>query len=381
MAVFKDRVQETSTTGGTGTLTLAGAVAGFRTFLSAYGTTAVVVRYGIYQASTGAWEVGEGTYTGSTLTLSRTIILASSNAGSVVTFTTATLSVWSDFDASFVNNLATLAPTTLLVRDSAGNIGGAPNVFAGSGFIAFGSAPATVGVGRLSNNQFFYAQDASAADRQLLGIDASGYLQVGGGVLQSLFGGDDVILGNEFGQIIRGGAFVSTVISTKQLVLVESSGTGVTCDLAVVEKSLSSNFTNATVTMTSSLLQFAVLPNETWDFDITGMHQAGSSATTTGTKFQLTGPAGSALLGAWIDARGASPTALSFSGMSMGSAVGAFGTTGSGAVYPFSIHGSVTNGANAGQVILQMATQTAGTNLSSILLAGAKLTARRTNRV
>jgi hypothetical protein len=82
--VLKDRVKETSTTAGTGTLTLAGAVTGFQSF-SAVGNGNTTY-YAIVDAATGDWEVGIGTYTSSGTTLSRTTVLSSSNSGSLVTF-------------------------------------------------------------------------------------------------------------------------------------------------------------------------------------------------------------------------------------------------------------------------------------------------------
>lgn len=82
--VLKDRVKETSTTAGTGTLTLAGAVSGFQSF-SAVGNGNTTY-YAIVDAATGDWEVGIGTYTSSGTTLSRTTVLSSSNGGSLVTF-------------------------------------------------------------------------------------------------------------------------------------------------------------------------------------------------------------------------------------------------------------------------------------------------------
>jgi hypothetical protein len=81
--VVKDRVQETSATAGTGTLTLAGAVLGFQSFLAVGdGNTT----YYTIADPAGDWEVGIGTYTASGTTLSRDIVLSSSNGGSLVTF-------------------------------------------------------------------------------------------------------------------------------------------------------------------------------------------------------------------------------------------------------------------------------------------------------
>ena len=91
--VLADRVQETSTTTGTGTLTLAGAVAGFQSFAAiGNGNTCY---YTITNAA-GAWEVGIGTYTTAGTTLSRTTVLSSSNSGSLVNFT-GTLNVFCDY--------------------------------------------------------------------------------------------------------------------------------------------------------------------------------------------------------------------------------------------------------------------------------------------
>ena len=98
--IIKDRVQETSNTTGTGTLTLNGAVTGFQSFASAIGNGNTTY-YGIYANGYSDWEVGVGTvsYTGGVGYLARTTVLASSNAGSLVNFTEAQLSVWGDMPA------------------------------------------------------------------------------------------------------------------------------------------------------------------------------------------------------------------------------------------------------------------------------------------
>ncbi len=88
---FFDRVRETSATTGTGTLTLAGAVTGFRSF-SAVGDGART--YYSIEAPDGGWEVGIGTYTSSGTTLSRDTVLASSNAGSLVSLAAGTKQVF-----------------------------------------------------------------------------------------------------------------------------------------------------------------------------------------------------------------------------------------------------------------------------------------------
>jgi len=81
--VVKDRVKESSTTSGTGTLTLAGAVTGFQAFSAAL-SNGDTTYYAIAESSTGAWEVGLGTYTASGTTLARTTVLSSSDGGTAI---------------------------------------------------------------------------------------------------------------------------------------------------------------------------------------------------------------------------------------------------------------------------------------------------------
>jgi hypothetical protein len=159
----KDRVRETSTTAGTGTLTLAGAVSGFQAF-SVIGD-ANTTYYGIVDATTGDWEVGIGTYTLSGTTLSRTTVLSSSNAGSLVNFAANSKDVFVTYPSSksvyydASSNLPITGETTisvssasdalritqtgtgnaLLVEDSA-NPDPSPFVIDNSGFVAAGSS-------------------------------------------------------------------------------------------------------------------------------------------------------------------------------------------------------------------------------------------------
>lgn len=103
---YADRVKETSTTTGTGDLTLLGAPTGYQTFssaISAFNTCYYTIAHQIL----GEWEVGYGTLSG-TGTLTRTKILASSNSGSVVTFSAGTKDV---FVTSPAKSLTQAIPT------------------------------------------------------------------------------------------------------------------------------------------------------------------------------------------------------------------------------------------------------------------------------
>jgi hypothetical protein len=81
--VIKDRVRQTSTTAGTGTITLSGSVTGYQDF-SVIGTGNTTY-YTIADQSGSNWEVGLGTYT-SPNQLARTTVYESSNANALVNF-------------------------------------------------------------------------------------------------------------------------------------------------------------------------------------------------------------------------------------------------------------------------------------------------------
>ena len=102
----RDRVKETTTTTGTGTITLGGAVTGFRTFSSVLSDNDTT-----YYAIVGEtqFEVGLGTY--SSNTLARTTVLSSSNSNSAVSFSTGTKNVF-----------ITQPSGKAVFRDASGNI-------------------------------------------------------------------------------------------------------------------------------------------------------------------------------------------------------------------------------------------------------------------
>lgn len=99
--VIADRVQETTTTTGTGTVTLLGAVTGFQSF------AAIGNGNSTFYCITGGteWENGIGTYTSAGTTLSRTTVLSSSNSGSLVNFSAGTKNVFVTYPAERSINL------------------------------------------------------------------------------------------------------------------------------------------------------------------------------------------------------------------------------------------------------------------------------------
>ena len=114
--VNRDRVLETSTTTGTGTYTLAGAVTGFQDFsVVGNGNTCHYAAWEVDGSGnpSGGWETGLGTYTASGTTLARTTIYASSNAGAAVNWSAGTRRI----------ACAPLTSGTLVVRQPGGTAG------------------------------------------------------------------------------------------------------------------------------------------------------------------------------------------------------------------------------------------------------------------
>lgn len=97
MPLYSDRVKETTTTTGTGDITLAGAASGFESFNTAFSTDNPF--YYCVALST-EWEVGIGYLSGST-TLVRDKVLASSNSDTAVSFSAGTKDVFCTIPAKF----------------------------------------------------------------------------------------------------------------------------------------------------------------------------------------------------------------------------------------------------------------------------------------
>jgi hypothetical protein len=159
--ILGDRIQETSTSVGTGTITLAGAITGYQSFAVVGNTNTTY--YTIADQSGSNWEVGIGTYYLANTSLARTTILASSNANAVVTFGAGTKSVFVTYpaekavylDAGNVTTITNFASSNVLI--TGGTISGsnitipAANV-TGLGTMATQNANAIAVTGGTLNN-------------------------------------------------------------------------------------------------------------------------------------------------------------------------------------------------------------------------------------
>lgn len=139
--IIEDRVQESTTTTGTGPFALGGAVTACRSFSSvcAIGDTAYVMAVAVDAngAPTGAWESSVCTYSAAN-TLTRTTINSSSNSGLAVNFVGGTKRVFIDLTAAqikqftssasagtvgpFGQNAALYSPTPVFSEEFNGNV-------------------------------------------------------------------------------------------------------------------------------------------------------------------------------------------------------------------------------------------------------------------
>ena len=143
--VLKDRVLETASAPGTGTVTLLGATAGYQTFSAAIGN-ANTTYYTIADQSGSNWEVGVGTYTTSGNTLTRNTVLSSSNGGSLVNFNAGTQNVFVTYpseEAIYNNGTSIVGPTGSSVAVANGGTGA--TTLAANGVI-YGNGTSAVGV-------------------------------------------------------------------------------------------------------------------------------------------------------------------------------------------------------------------------------------------
>ena len=203
--VLKDRVQETSTTTGTGTLTLAGAVTGYQSFSSAIGDGNTTY-YGIYLNGGSEWEVGIGTV--GTGTLARTTVLASSNSGSAVNFSAGQKSVWVDYPAG----KAVFLDANGSVSEVIANISGITGSIASPDYIQFDTSYATT----LATGQLGWDGNNT------LGLGMSG-----GNVIQRI-GEDFYIYAKASSAITKGQLCMFTGVVGASSVITAAPSTGVT---------------------------------------------------------------------------------------------------------------------------------------------------------
>ena len=148
--VINDRVKETTTTTGTGAVSLGGAVTGFETFAAGIGNSNTTY-YCIAHQDQAEFEVGLGTLDGDSSDLTRTTVISSSNSDSAVDFSSGTKDVF-----------CTIPASKMLFKDASGTIGNfnAATITANTAFVPDASDGAALGTSSLELSDLFLADGA-----------------------------------------------------------------------------------------------------------------------------------------------------------------------------------------------------------------------------
>jgi hypothetical protein len=163
--VVNDRVKETSTTTGTVTFTLDGAVTGFETFSSAIGNGNTTY-YAIEIPNSTEFEVGLGTIAAGTL--ARTTVISSSNSDALV-----------DFSAGTKNVFCTLPASKAVIEDASNNVTLPADLTVDTNTLHVDSSNNRVGINTTSPTQALTIDGGNLAKIQFLG-----------GGFQSIYYGD-----------------------------------------------------------------------------------------------------------------------------------------------------------------------------------------------
>jgi len=181
--ILADRVLETCAAPGTGAVTLLGALAGYQSFSSAIGN-ANTCYYTIVDQNGSNWEVGLGTVTvGGTNTLARTTILASSNSGSIVNFSSGTQNVFVTYPAEKSVNL-----------NASGNVSALGTVSSGTwNATAITTTYGGTGLSSYTAGDIVYYSSGTTLSK--LGIGTSGYILQSNGTAPTWVAASSVVGG------------------------------------------------------------------------------------------------------------------------------------------------------------------------------------------
>lgn len=107
MPVFRDRVKDTTTSTGTGNITLSGtAPTGYRSFSAAF-STGTPFLYCIEDTTSGLWETGTGYLSAATTLVRDSVFDSSTGEGIPVSFTAGTKNVFCTLPSHFIEDLDT----------------------------------------------------------------------------------------------------------------------------------------------------------------------------------------------------------------------------------------------------------------------------------
>lgn len=179
------RAKQSTSTSGTGTLTLNASASGFRSFNAAFGASSIKVLYGISGAS--YFEIGVGTFSGgSPGTLTRDTVLASSNAGALVSLPAGVSDVFAVFLPNQAETVSFSVTSTVQLADL------------GCIFHFTGTAAATLNLPAIANvppnTGIVVRNSAAITTAGVLTIDPNASEQINGATTLLLFPGESVQL-------------------------------------------------------------------------------------------------------------------------------------------------------------------------------------------
>ena len=181
MALYADRVKDSTSITGTGAITLSGTAAtgGYQTFAGAFGSTPQTVAYCIADRVGTNWEIGTGVFNGTT-SLTRSTVLSSSNSGALVNFTAGTKDVFCTAPAAY---LLPAGANTQIQYNNSGAFGASSN-------LTYNAATTTLGVPYLSATSGVTTSEVKGFTSGSLQISADQYVSVKSNVASPYLGID-----------------------------------------------------------------------------------------------------------------------------------------------------------------------------------------------
>jgi cytoskeletal protein CcmA (bactofilin family) len=258
-----DRVRETTTTTGTGTITLGGAVGNFETFtanLSDGDTT----YYAIVDANNSDFEVGLGTFASSGTTLARTTVIASSNSNSAVNLSSGSKDVF-----------ITLPASKMVFQDASGNV-------------SIGSGGLTANGGLVADNITIDGTEIDLSSGDLT-LDVAGniLLDADGGTVKIVDNGTNIL---QFANVSND-VVIQSLVSDKDLIFKgQDSGSTVTALTLDMSEAGAATF-NSTVTATGFIIGSANINENDLESidDVTAGTISASKAAVVDTNKDITG--------------------------------------------------------------------------------------------
>jgi hypothetical protein len=164
---LRDRVLETASAPGTGTVTLLGASLGYQSFNTAL-TSGSTTYYTIADLGGANWEVGVGTFT-SPNQLVRNTVLSSSGGGSTVNFSSGTQNVFITYPSS-----------QAIYEDASGNVSPLGTITSGTwNATTIGPVYGGTGISSYTVGDLLFANTTTSLDK--IPIGANGYILTSNG--------------------------------------------------------------------------------------------------------------------------------------------------------------------------------------------------------